>query len=170
MGAEVRVLEIRESVESDVREFIAWRYEPPYDVYNISDDPAEAVAYFLSPATGCHTLVAGAVISGFFTLGADGQVPGGDYSQDALDIGMGIRPDLTGAGDGGRFVEAVVKHVVEQFQPPLLRVTIAAGNIRAQRVWTRAGFSEASRFETERSMMGSNQFRVFTLDPQARRE
>lgn len=161
------MIAIRPSLDADVLEFISWRYEPPYDVYNINDDPAEAIEYFLGPGTGCHTLCEDDVVVGFFTLGSDGQVPGGDYRQDAIDIGMGVRPDRTGAGEGIRYVKSVVDHVVAAFDPSVLRVTIAAPNIRAQRVWAKAGFCEVSQFDADRSVLGSTEFRVFTFAPDA---
>lgn len=44
---------------------------------------------------------------GFFSFGAEAQVPGGDYDNaKALDIGLGMRPDLTGKSLGLGFVEA----------------------------------------------------------------
>lgn len=126
----------------------AWRYEPPYDLYNLEHPPtAEAVAYFLDPTYAYHEIQneAGELV-GFCTFGIDAQVPGGDYSVDALDIGMGIRPDLTGRGLGATFASAVITFAVAHYAPPRLRVTIAAFNQRAQRVWQRLGFQLVAHF------------------------
>ncbi len=51
-----------------------------------------------------------APLEGFCSFGADGQVAGGDYSGQCLDIGMGIWPDLTGRGNGKRYAQAVVSY------------------------------------------------------------
>ncbi|MBE9167374.1 hypothetical protein IQ238_07475 [Pleurocapsales cyanobacterium LEGE 06147] len=53
---------------------------------------------------------------------------------------MGIRPDLTGQGRGLCYVEAVLGFARQMFAPPFFRVTIAAFNQRAIRVWHKAGF------------------------------
>jgi len=157
-------IKLRPATDRDVREFVAWRYEPPYDAYNITTDPTEAVEYFLGADIHCHTLVDGADVVGYSTFGRDAQVPGGDYTVDALDVGLGVKPSRTGSGDGHRCVAAVVNHATDVFNPPLLRVTIAAGNERARRVWANAGFTEVSRFPTDRELMGSREFVILVYE------
>jgi len=157
-------IKLRPATDRDVREFVAWRYEPPYDAYNITQDPREAVEYFLGADVDCHALVDGADVVGYCTFGRDAQVPGGDYTVDALDIGLGVEPSRTGSGDGHLFVTAVVGHAVAGLEPRLLRVTIAAGNERARRVWANAGFTEVSRFLTDRELMGSSEFAILVCE------
>ena len=43
-------LSVRAVTETDVRDFVAWRYEPPFDGYNITQPVDEAVEYFLRPS------------------------------------------------------------------------------------------------------------------------
>jgi RimJ/RimL family protein N-acetyltransferase len=76
-------------------------------------------------------------------------VPGGDYSTPALDIGLGVRPDLTGRGLGFDYVNAVIDFAYRTYTPDRLRVTIAAFNARARRVWERAGFELIGKFQSE---------------------
>ena len=159
------MIELRPATDQDVREFAAWHYDPPYDVYDIDMTSDEAVVYFLEPGTHCHTLFDGGVMVGYCTFGHDAQVPGGNYDADGIDIGLGVKPEQTGAGEGNRFVAAVVAYALVAFDPPQLRVTIAAGNIRALRVWSSVGFSEVSRFATTRDIMGSGEFAILTLTP-----
>lgn len=152
-------VEIRPVTQPDVREFITWRYEPPYDGYNINGDPDELVAYFLGSSVECHTLVDDGELIGFCTFGSDAQVPGGDYFQNRLDVGMGIRPDLTGQGNGASYVAAVVDHALTK--SPSLRVTIAEQNARAIRVWEANGFQRAQSFESPSEVMGTTRFATF---------
>lgn len=159
------MVELRPATERDVREFAAWRYDVPYDVYEIDMTVDEAVAHFLEPGINCHTLFDGNVMVGYCTFGDDAQVPGGNYDADGIDVGLGVKPELTGAGQGNRFVAAVVAYALVTFDPPQLRVTIAVGNIRALRVWSDVGFSEVSRFATSRDIMGSGEFAILTLTP-----
>ena len=149
----------------DVREFVYWAYEPPYDVYNMlapSDQLEEDdLAYFLDPVYNYHTIrdEAGQMV-GFCSFGLDGQVPGGDYGDEALDIGLGVRPDLTGQGRGFAFVRATIDFADQAFKPTVLRVTIASFNQRAQHVWQKAGFNRVREFTHERSRMS---FIIFVL-------
>ena len=59
-----------------------WHYDPPYDVYDLTGaDPDE----LLHPALGFHAVLAGERLIGFRSFGPDGQVPGWDYDDAALD-------------------------------------------------------------------------------------
>jgi len=146
---------LRPTTEDDVREVYVWEYEPPYHIYNMysefsaADEMDEAVAYFLRPEYAFHTIfVEGSgELVGICSFGVDGQVPGGDYGAEALDIGMAVKPEWTGCGLGIQFVSTVTAFAQQTFQPPMLRVTIAEFNRRAQKVWQRAGFMETSRFQ-----------------------
>ncbi len=155
-------IEIRPVEEPDIREFITWRYEPPYDGYNISGDAEELVTYFMLASVDCHALTEGDELIGFCTFGADAQVPGGDYFQNRLDIGLGVRPDLTGRGHGASFVAVVVDHALTKH--PSLRVTIARQNRRAIRVWEANGFHQTQEFESPSKVMGTHEFAIFERD------
>ena len=158
-------LTIRAASEADVRDFAKWRYEAPFEVYSITDPVDEAVEYFLRPTTRCHVIESGDELAGFITFGSDGQVPGGDYTAPATDIGLGIRPDLTGRGLGAGFVAAVVAYAEEAFGPDPLRVTIATANVRARKVWAGLGFTETQRFQSSQRVLGTNEFAVLERGP-----
>lgn len=134
--------------EAYVREIAGWRYESPYDVYDVRSDE-EAIKYMLDPVNRFYVIVDEEKLPvGFCSFGPDGQVPGGDYSKDALDIGMGVRPDLTGKGMGTEFVKAARAFAHTHFEPTRHRVTIAAFNKRARRVWEKEGFKRVQRFKS----------------------
>lgn len=59
------MVELKPATEQDVRDFATWRYDPPYDIYDIDMTPDEAVAHFLAPGTRCHTLFDGEVMGHF---------------------------------------------------------------------------------------------------------
>ena len=153
-------LDIRPVIEEDIRGFAEWRYEPPYEGHNITQPVDEAIEYFLRPSTNCHVLVRAGELAAFFTFGADARVPGGDYSAPALDIGLGMRPSLTGQGLGRSFVEAVIQFARDNFSVDQLRVTIDVKNTRAIRVWSRQGFEETQRFKPTKPAMGADLFVV----------
>ena len=135
--------------EAAARAIVTWRYEAPYDVYNLGDgDVDKEVRCFVDPANAYHAIVdkEGRLVA-YCCFGPDAQVPGGDYDQPALDVGLGIHPELTGQGLGGTFVGAVLRFAQQQLAPTEFRVTVAEFNKRAQRVWTKARFRPVQRFE-----------------------
>jgi GNAT superfamily N-acetyltransferase len=135
--------------EAAVFTIAEWRYEPPYDVYDLGAIDDDDLAYLLDPELAFHGIVDGAgVLVAYCSFGFDGQVPGGDYTLEALDIGLGVRPDLTGRGRGLTFVQTVLDFAQKQYAPAAFRVTIAEFNKRALRVWQTAGFRPVQQFET----------------------
>jgi RimJ/RimL family protein N-acetyltransferase len=153
--------------EQAIQTMMAWQYERPYHTYNMSlhpDDPYISpmeMDYFLSPAFAFHAILDEETAEqvAFCSFGGDAQVYGGDYSEAALDIGMGVRPDLTGKGLGALFATAVITFAIQTFQPSKLRVTIANFNQRAIRVWGKNGFQPIQTFESVDSKMP---FTIFT--------
>jgi RimJ/RimL family protein N-acetyltransferase len=141
-------MQICQLTEDDVLDFLAWRYPPPYHIYNLEvDDPTDTVAYFLMAENGYFAVHDDAdALVGFCCYGFEGQVPGGDYTLDALDVGIGMRPSLTGKGLGYEYLAAVLDYAMESYQPLRLRATVAAFNRRSQRVFQKHGFLWDSSF------------------------
>lgn len=144
-----------------------WRYPPPYDLYNVDGEPL-ALAHLLSTAD-YYCLREGTELVGFCCFGAEARVPGGDYSTPAVDLGLGVRPDLTGRGQGRSYLAAVTGFAERTFEPPALRLTVAAFNARAIRLYHNAGFREVQRFT---STFGGRPFLVMgrAVDEPRRRE
>ncbi|MCB1693304.1 MAG: GNAT family N-acetyltransferase [Pseudomonadales bacterium] len=135
--------------ESQARAIMAWRYDPPYDFY----DPPDAasveiyVREFLRPELAFHAVLdASGEFVGFCSFGRDGQVPGFDYDDKALDIGLGMKPALTGQGYGAAFFAEILRFAIGTFGPSHLRVTVAEFNKRAMALYRRFGFEHHSAF------------------------
>lgn len=141
-------LNIQQLDEINARACALWHYEAPLNFYNLNSDEIEQnVQYFLDPQNNFYGIFEKLEFIGFCSFGKDGQVDGGNYSALALDIGMGIRPDMTGQGRGNYYVSAVLNFALREFNAPLFRVTIATFNQRALRVWSKAGFRPIDTFE-----------------------
>ena len=126
---------------------LTWHYAHPYDRYNFKGILKSGLAEFLHPDNSFHAILnEQGSLEGYCSFGADGQVPGGDYSAIALDLGLGIRPELTGKGHGKYYAGAVMAYGVEHYKAQRLRVTIAAFNKRAQRLWHNLGFQPKETF------------------------
>lgn len=137
--------------EAAAREFLQWKYEPPYEIYNYMPQYLEEdVAYHIDSANNIYSMYRADELVGYCSFGQDGRVPGGDYSKLALDIGLMIKPELTGQGLGSEFVKDVIRFARTQFKPNKLRVTILSTNLRAIRVWEKSGFQKTQTFKRER--------------------
>jgi GNAT superfamily N-acetyltransferase len=137
--------------EASARAILCWRYDPPYEVYNLGPDPEGTELGLLLDAANRYYTVDGedGNLEAFCCFGADAQVPGGDYGAAALDIGLGVRPDLTGQGRGLVYARKVCDFARSTYEPFALRVTVARFNRRARRVWEKAGFVQVQTFERE---------------------
>jgi RimJ/RimL family protein N-acetyltransferase len=148
--------------ESDARQISEWTYDPPYDFYDfdpsdwplILDPSAGFVAVDADPAL-LPTVVndedeADWQLVGYICLGQNAQVPGGYqagiYRERATDLGLGLRPELTGHGLGETFVRAAVAYAQAQSGGLPVRLVVATFNRRAITVYQRAGFESGVRF------------------------
>jgi ribosomal-protein-alanine N-acetyltransferase len=128
-----------------------WRYEPPYDRYDMTSvDPA----FLVSAESGYFALVDDDQLIGFRSFGVDGQVPGGRYDASALDTGGGLRPDLTGKGLGRLAISTGLEFGEQRFAPAAFRVTVATFNARALRVVDALGFSAVEDFQASTDRRG----------------
>lgn len=122
-----------------------WRYAPPYDIYNASE-VEEAADEYLTPEYHYYSLWQNDDLVAFRCFGPDARVHGGDYSADALDLGGGMRPDLTGKGLGASVMQASFEFAKKKFNPSAFRCTVAGFNLRAQKVCLKVGYQEIQRF------------------------
>jgi ribosomal-protein-alanine N-acetyltransferase len=136
----MRIVPMTPAYASDI---VTWRYPEPYDCYDMtSANPA----FIASAASGFFALLGRDELIGFRSFGSDGQVPGGEYDDSALDTGGGLRPDLTGRGLGREAIATGLEFGRMEFTPTAFRVTVASFNERALRVVRSLGFREVSSF------------------------
>lgn len=133
--------------EEDAREILSWRYDEPYDFYDPKDDLETGVQTLVEP-TNLYLGVRdrdGELVA-YYCFGGEAQVPGGDYTENALDISGGARPDKLGTGYGPMFVRVAMDFGQMFFSPEKYRATIAAFNTRALRMCENAGFVRSNEF------------------------
>jgi [ribosomal protein S18]-alanine N-acetyltransferase len=136
-------------MEADcARQIATWRYPPPYHIYNCHPENVEAfVKGFITPQYRYHSVwnSAGELVA-FRCFGDDAQVHGGDYSAEALDMGGGLRPDLTGQGLGAELMHAAFEFARQNYAPLAFRATVAAFNQRALKVCKKVGYHPVQAF------------------------
>ncbi|MED4039020.1 GNAT family N-acetyltransferase [Niallia taxi] len=125
-----------------------WKYEPPYDFYN--DNNKEESMKELLEEPYFAVLNDDGNLVGFYCIGYAAQVPlgylFGAYQEDCLDIGLGMKPELTGKGNG----ESYIQFVLEQIKgSKSIRLTVADFNERAITLYERAGFRKTYMFAGE---------------------
>jgi adenine phosphoribosyltransferase len=137
---------VRTMEEADVQAILAWRYAAPYDFYNLGDGDQEAL---FDPANHYHAVIdADGRLAGFCAFGPDARVMGEDLTSDpaALDVGWGMRPDLTGQGHSTAFLAAILEFGRVRFVPSSYRMVVATFNRRAIRLYEKVGFQPVGTF------------------------
>jgi ribosomal-protein-alanine N-acetyltransferase len=111
-----------------------WHYEGVYALYDVDRD-AEDLEELMDPRSWREKYWAvvdeGGELVGFFCY---------EKVDEALVVGLGLRPDHTGKGLGQAFVEAGLEHARKMFDPATFRLSVATFNQRAIRVYEKAGF------------------------------
>lgn len=118
----------------------SWRYDGVMARYMFSSDPFEQ-QWVCRPHSGYwqirdfhHTLI------GFAVIGSSAQTAGIVYPDDAVDVIVGLRPDLIGQKQGYTLVRDVVLHARTLTPHKRLRASIPSWHLAALAVWQRAGF------------------------------
>jgi ribosomal-protein-alanine N-acetyltransferase len=128
-------LEFSAMGQSDAAEVAAWRYPDIYAFYNASADPDDQ-AELLDPRRRRDTYFSAHVA----TFGLVGFVELKPLDGDALEIGLGLRPECAGRGLGATFVRRVCIWGSDRLTPASLILRVATFNRRAIRVYERLGF------------------------------
>lgn len=123
-------LRVRPASRAVLAELAQWRYEPPYDFYDGDEEPVLNPERFFAARDERGELV------GFYYFEQKG---------DALEIGLGLRPDLTGHGGGLEFLRRGIAFGRRRYRPERIILNVAAFNRRAIAVYERAGFRETGR-------------------------
>lgn len=128
-------------MRADFARMIAdWRYPDEYAFYDWVNDP-EDLAELLDAANWPGRYYA-AVAEDSAVIGFLQTTP----AADAVEIGLGLRPDLTGQGYGRDFLDACLDFAAEQFAARRFTLAVAAFNRRAITVYERAEFQVSEEF------------------------
>jgi [ribosomal protein S18]-alanine N-acetyltransferase len=141
----------RQMDDADARRISGWRYAPPYDFYDSTADPAD-LAELLDPQSRRDVY--------FSALDGENRLVGFfqyEKSGEAVDVGLGLRPDLTGRGLGAEFVLAGLAFARERFSPQSFTLSVATFNGRAIAVYERVGFRRGE-IHTHETNGGEHEF------------
>jgi [ribosomal protein S18]-alanine N-acetyltransferase len=133
---------IRPMTAADAHAVATWRYPDEYSFYDADADPGD-LAELLDPAGWekryfAADELAKRTLAGVLVVKLTGRV---------AEIGLGLRPGLTGRGLGESFLRACLHFAAAALGARSCALAVAAFNRRAITVYERAGFREAGRFE-----------------------
>ncbi|WP_404450953.1 GNAT family N-acetyltransferase [Virgibacillus necropolis] len=117
-----------------------WHYAGEYAFYDIQADE-EDFNEFIDPeqrGDKIFVVMEEDEIVGFFSFN--------QTSPTTIDIGLGMRPNLTGNGNGLAFLEAGLAFARSEFNPEIFTLSVATFNQRAINVYKNAGFVEIEIF------------------------
>ncbi len=125
----------REMTEPEAIEISEWHYDPPYDFYDFRNDLEDAKEFldFTNWPKDKY----------FSVLDQDGNLVGFyefTFEDGKVEIGLGLKPELTGKGVGSSFIQAGNEFLIERFHPKFITLKVASFNGRARKVYERAGF------------------------------
>ena len=127
--------------DEEAREISEWRYDPPYDFYDATSDPGDLAELLDRKRRQEGAYYAafderGALV-GFFQFEKKGRI---------VEVGLGLRPDLTGRKLGLGFMLAGLEFARRHFSPTGFQLSVATFNGRAIRVYERTGFRRGEVF------------------------
>ena len=131
----------RSMTEADAQAIAAWKYADEYSFYDLTSDPGD-LTELLDPVQRADEYVAvdssDSTLIGFFQYKRPHDT--------RLEIGLGLHPNWTGLGFGGRFLEAGLDYGRRRFAPQQFTLSVATFNRRAITVYERAGFATVRVF------------------------
>ena len=113
-----------------------WHYDGEYSFYDMEADQ-EDLAEFLNPETRGETMFAVTYKDELVAFLSVARVTGKTF-----DIGLGMKPSLTGRGKGAEFLKAAIDFVKSEFRAKKITLSVAVFNQRAIKVYRKMGFEE----------------------------
>ncbi|MBH0167078.1 GNAT family N-acetyltransferase [Fictibacillus sp. 7GRE50] len=117
-----------------------WHYDGEYSFYNMESDRDDLAEFINQEKRGesVYSVLNNNELIGFFSVNkADERI---------YDIGLGMRPDLTGKGIGFKFLKSGIEFVKSEYKPKKITLSVATFNQRAINVYGKMGFKEIKTF------------------------
>jgi RimJ/RimL family protein N-acetyltransferase len=142
--------DINEMSLEEAVEINNWKYSEQYSIYSF--DGSEEDLNELTSGSYLSVKDENKNTIGYYCYGETAQVPvgrlfGAYEDKSFLDIGLGMRPNACGNGEGLNFLLEGLEFLFNKFNSRKFRLTVADFNQRAIRVYERAGFTKSFEFE-----------------------
>ena len=119
-----------------------WHYDAEYSFYDMEADKEDLVEFLDSKKRGDSNFVVTKDkennIIGFFSFNT--------VDINTIDIGLGMRPNLIGNGNGLEFLKAGLEFAKSKYTPQKITLSVATFNQRAIKVYRKIGFEDIDTF------------------------
>lgn len=129
-----------------------WRYHGFMARYNIAADEATHQRLCQHDSGYLQVRDEQGALFGFVIIGNHAQIAGGTYTNHAIDLQIGLRPDLIGQYRGSALCSVAITHALTMHPDKTLRVSIPTQHESALAVWQRAGFYPEYAFMSHDNM------------------
>ncbi|WP_156051425.1 GNAT family N-acetyltransferase [Allokutzneria albata] len=129
-------LAVVELTTEHAEDILTWRYSGPWSCYDSRPEDG-----LFTPEDGYLAVVDGQDLVGFLCVGEEARLPGLAEEPGVLDIGVGMRPELVGKGNGARFGAAVLGYI-DRSAASAARCVVQSWNERSLRVARGMGFRD----------------------------
>lgn len=117
-----------------------WHYDGEYSFYDMEADK-EDLDEFLNPeerGNSTFSVTKENELVAFISLS--------EVADGTFDMGLGMRPDLTGKGNGLEFLRAGIDFIQTEYKPEKVTLSVATFNQRAIKLYGKVGFKDVETF------------------------
>ncbi|MBO0586898.1 GNAT family N-acetyltransferase [Sporosarcina sp. E16_8] len=117
-----------------------WHYDAEYSFYNMEEDKEDLAEFLDDQKRGD---------SNFFVTKDNDAIGFFSFNRVAIntiDIGLGIKPNLTGNGNGLELLKAGLDFAKIKYKPRKITLSVATFNQRAIKVYRKIGFEDVETF------------------------
>ncbi|UTR10338.1 GNAT family N-acetyltransferase [Evansella sp. LMS18] len=117
-----------------------WHYDGKYSFYDMEADKVDLKEFLNPQQRGNSTFSATETneLVGFFSYSK--------VTDRTFDIALGMRPDLTGKGNGIKYLKAVIYFIKSEVKPEKITLSVATFNQRAIKLYRNAGFKDMGTY------------------------
>ena len=117
-----------------------WHYDGEYSFYNMEADKEDLAEFLNLEERGNSTFAVTKEyeLVAFFSFS--------QVADRTFDISLGMRPDLTGKGNGMTFLRASINFIQSEFKPEKITLSVATFNQRAIKSYRKLGFKDVETF------------------------
>ncbi|MFZ0369587.1 MAG: GNAT family protein [Halobacillus sp.] len=127
-------------LQKEAEEIAHWKYNGIYSFYDMTADEEDYQEFINEEARGkrAFSVYEGEQLIGFYSI-----IP---VESETVDLGLGLRPDMTGQGIGGPFLQKALEYAQIHYGARSFTLSVATFNERAIRVYENAGFKVVQTF------------------------
>ncbi|MCU9614898.1 GNAT family N-acetyltransferase [Caldibacillus lycopersici] len=117
-----------------------WHYDGEYSFYDMEADREDLEEFIDRKSRGnsVYSVMINKELIGFYSFHKVNEV--------TYEIGLGMRPDLTGKGEGLNFLKSGLEFAKSKLKPEKLTLSVANFNERAIKVYQKVGFKKTNIF------------------------